>query len=283
RFTWDGLRLLQEHKNTQTSLYLYVDEGYEPLARVDGLGDVQKIRYYHTDPNGLPEQLTEADGTRVWQARYKVWGNTLEEVREPYYIEEQNLRFQGQYLDRETGLHYNTFRFYDPDVGRFTTPDPIGLMGGVNLYQYAPNPAGYADPLGLSCGSPKSFARKNTITKRWVGKLSGRKPADVDSYLTARGWIKTYPQAARPDAIQHVQFFRATKSGTTYKLDYHPGSSSAQSNIHGNDYWKIYRTNKFGEDIVLGRIGYGNFKKYDLIKDSPVYVSGNLMNGGIKK
>ncbi|WP_374707373.1 RHS repeat-associated core domain-containing protein, partial [Pseudomonas sp. Colony2] len=41
------------------------------------------------------------------------------------YIEEQNLRFQGQYLDRETGLHFNTFRFYDPDVGRFTTPDPI--------------------------------------------------------------------------------------------------------------------------------------------------------------
>jgi len=56
---------------------------------------------------------------------------------------EQNLRFQGQYLDRETGLHYNTFRFYDPDVGWFTTPDPIvGLAGGINLYQYAPNPFG---------------------------------------------------------------------------------------------------------------------------------------------
>ncbi|WP_256254858.1 RHS repeat-associated core domain-containing protein, partial [Pseudomonas agarici] len=158
RFTWDGLRLLQEHKNTQTSLYLYVDEGYEPLARVDGLGDVQKIRYYHTDPNGLPEQLTEADGTRVWQARYKVWGNTLEEVREPYYIEEQNLRFQGQYLDRETGLHYNTFRFYDPDVGRFTTPDPIGLAGGVNLYQYAPNTAGWIDPLGWASSNPGVYS-----------------------------------------------------------------------------------------------------------------------------
>ncbi|MFD2885124.1 RHS repeat-associated core domain-containing protein [Pseudomonas lini] len=50
--------------------------------------------------------------------------------------------------------------FYDPDVGRFTTPDPIGLAGGINLYAYAPNPAGYADPLGLSCTSPKGFARK---------------------------------------------------------------------------------------------------------------------------
>ena len=62
----------------------------------------------------------------------------------------QNLRFQGQYLDRETGLHYNTFRYYDPDSGRFTQHDPIGLMGGLNLYQYAPNTLGWVDPLGLS-------------------------------------------------------------------------------------------------------------------------------------
>ncbi|MFB9085873.1 RHS repeat-associated core domain-containing protein [Erwinia tracheiphila] len=42
----------------------------------------------------------------------------------------QNLRFQGQYLDRETGLHYNLFRYYDPTCGRYTQPDPIGLAGG---------------------------------------------------------------------------------------------------------------------------------------------------------
>ncbi|UOB24020.1 DUF6531 domain-containing protein [Pseudomonas orientalis] len=166
QFVWDGLRLLQEHKYSQTSLYVYDDDGYEPLARVDGLGPLQKIRYYHNDLNGLPEQLTEADGHSVWQATYRVWGNTLEEVREPYYIEEQNLRFQGQYLDRETGLHFNTFRFYDPDVGRFTTPDPIGLAGGINTYLYADNPFGWIDPLGLTCaGSGKvhgnSHASKN--------------------------------------------------------------------------------------------------------------------------
>lgn len=153
QFVWDGLRLLQEHKHSQTSLYVYDDDGYEPLARVDGMGPLQKIRYYHNDLNGMPEQLTEADGHSVWQATYRVWGNTLEEVREPYYIEEQNLRFQGQYLDRETGLHFNTFRFYDPDVGRFTTPDPIGLAGGINLYLYAANPYGWVDPLGWSCTS----------------------------------------------------------------------------------------------------------------------------------
>jgi RHS repeat-associated protein len=165
RFTWDGLRLLQEHRHQQTSLYLYEDEGYEPLARVDGTGPLQKIRYYHNDLNGLPEQLTEADGHNVWQATYRVWGNTLEEVREPYYIEEQNLRFQGQYLDRETGLHFNTFRFYDPDVGRFTTPDPIGLKGGLNLYQYGHNPVGWVDPWGWSCVQFKRWKRFDAIDK----------------------------------------------------------------------------------------------------------------------
>ncbi|WP_434628399.1 RHS repeat-associated core domain-containing protein [Pseudomonas sp. Z6-14] len=150
RFTWDGMRLLQESRYNQTSLYLYTDNTYEPLARIDGYGAHQKVRYYHNDLNGLPEQLTEVDGRSVWQARFEVWGNPLQEIREPYFIEEQNLRYQGQYLDREIGLHYNVLRFYDPDVGRFTTPDPIGLAGGLNFYAYAPNPIGYADPLGLA-------------------------------------------------------------------------------------------------------------------------------------
>ncbi|WP_218032530.1 RHS repeat-associated core domain-containing protein, partial [Halomonas cupida] len=48
------------------------------------------------------------------------------------------------------GLHYNRFRYYDPQIGRFTTQDPIGLAGGENLYMYAPNPTGWVDPLGLA-------------------------------------------------------------------------------------------------------------------------------------
>ncbi|KZP59868.1 hypothetical protein A3N40_11515 [Enterobacter cloacae subsp. dissolvens] len=62
----------------------------------------------------------------------------------------QPLRYAGQYADGETGLHYNLFRYYDPQVGRFIVQDPIGLNGGWNLYQYAPNPLGWVDPLGLT-------------------------------------------------------------------------------------------------------------------------------------
>ena len=105
--------------------------------------------YFHTNLAGLPEQLTDENGLSVWHSEFQAWGNSRGEWHRSQYGQEQNLRFQGQYLDRETGLHYNTFRFYDPDVGRFTQPDPIGLLGGLNLYQYGPNPTQWVDPLGL--------------------------------------------------------------------------------------------------------------------------------------
>ena len=52
----------------------------------------------------------------------------------------------GAVFRQRNGLHYNTF----PDTGRFTQQDPIGLLGGYNLYQYAPNALLWIDPLGLT-------------------------------------------------------------------------------------------------------------------------------------
>ena len=75
---------------------------------------------------------------------------------------QQPLRYAGQYQDDESGLHYNLFRYYEPEVGRFTTQDPIGLRGGLNLYQYAPNPLMWVDPLGLmSCSTDAAKLARN--------------------------------------------------------------------------------------------------------------------------
>ena len=109
---------------------------------------VENDKVYHLDHLGTPQELSDSNDEIVWKARYKTYGNVaVKEVDEV----ENNLRFQGQYFDEETGLHYNRHRYYNPNIGQFTTQDPIGLLGGVNNYQYAPNPVGWVDPFGLTC------------------------------------------------------------------------------------------------------------------------------------
>ncbi|OWS72899.1 hypothetical protein CBW22_25355, partial [Pantoea sp. VS1] len=111
------------------------------------------VHWYHNDVAGMPRELTSGDGSVAWRAEYRAWGNTVRvEHAQTRHAEpvHQPLRYQGQYYDAETGLHYNQFRYYDPNAGRFISQDPIGLAGGLNLYQYAPNPLSWVDPLGLS-------------------------------------------------------------------------------------------------------------------------------------
>ena len=102
----------------------------------------------------------------VWRGASGAWGRSLRESTPVTWDTPQNLRFQGQYLDRETGLHYNTFRYYDPAGGCYTQMDPIGLAGGLNTYTYVVDPLGWVDPLGLAkmpCGP-------------MVRKINGRRP-----------------------------------------------------------------------------------------------------------
>ena len=98
----------------------------------------QEIHYFHCDQIGIPREMTDKEGNLVWFGDYYGWGRLKEEtkVMDSAY---QPFRLQNQYADRETGLHYNFFRYYEPDAGRFVNQDPIGLWGGFNVYQFAPN------------------------------------------------------------------------------------------------------------------------------------------------
>jgi RHS repeat-associated protein len=62
---------------------------------------------------------------------------------------EYALRFPGHIYDPDLRLHYNRFRDYDPWLGRYLQPDPLGCAGGVNLYAYPSNPLVDVDVLGL--------------------------------------------------------------------------------------------------------------------------------------
>ena len=150
-YLWDGSRLLQETRGNKTHTYIYSDQGsYEPLAQITADADKgreREILYYHCDQIGVPQALTDAAGNTVWRGRYGAWGGLeWEEKTEGIH---QPLRLQNQYCDEETGLHYNFFRYYDPQLGRFISQDPIGLAGGLNVYRFGPNAQAWVDPLGL--------------------------------------------------------------------------------------------------------------------------------------
>ncbi|MCP4043727.1 MAG: RHS repeat-associated core domain-containing protein [Gammaproteobacteria bacterium] len=72
----------------------------------------------------------------------------------------------GQYFDNETGLHYNYFRDYDPSTGRYIESDPIGLIGGLNTYEYAnSDPIFWTDPMGLTSASVWNLTRRRVMTQ----------------------------------------------------------------------------------------------------------------------
>ncbi|NWD83034.1 RHS domain-containing protein [Pseudomonas reactans] len=117
--------------------------------------------WYQCDHLGTPMELTDEQGDIAWAGVYKAWGLAKEQRSETAKRSDirNPLRFQGQYFDVETGLHYNRYRYYDPQVGRFIGKDPIGFAGGFNVYAYATNPVGWIDPFGLA-RIPKSVKQK---------------------------------------------------------------------------------------------------------------------------
>ncbi|TGY49463.1 RHS repeat protein [Rodentibacter caecimuris] len=106
----------------------------------------------------MPREMTDSQGKLIWRGRYDAWGG----LHYDRHLAQQNqghqpFRLQNQYVDQETGLHYNFQRYYEPITGRFISQDPIGLAGGNNLYRFAPNVQAWVDPLGLTSNYTDQF------------------------------------------------------------------------------------------------------------------------------
>jgi RHS repeat-associated protein len=100
-----------------------------------------------------------SDGPVAWSAAHSAWGQVVAEHADPPVGARLGrpvaspFRLLGQIADEELGLCFTTFRMFDPAVGRWCSPDPLGLLGGGNLYGFNGSPTCIVDPLGLS-GSP---------------------------------------------------------------------------------------------------------------------------------
>jgi RHS repeat-associated protein len=153
-FVWDGDALAQEiplepdgtERVAEAVLWAWEADGTTPVARLAG----GELCYAVTDHLGTPRELLAEDGRLAWAGRVTLWGAVAERVSVTC---DCPLRLPGQRADPESGLHYNRFRYYDPDTGAYLSPDPIGLAGGLRPWSYVHNPAAWIDPLGLAgCG-----------------------------------------------------------------------------------------------------------------------------------
>jgi len=145
-FGWDGDTLTLDVITNQPREYVYWPGTFQPLAVL-----TDQPLLYVNDPNGAPTRLIDTHGTTHWAATSTTTGQAQEHVPNV----PNPIRLQGQYHDHETGLHYNRNRYYHPALASFISQDPIGLTGGTNPYQYAPNTTGWIDPLGLAPHRPQ--------------------------------------------------------------------------------------------------------------------------------
>jgi len=198
KYIWAEDQLVQEIHGKIKKTYLYEPHSFKPVAMVQN----NDIYYYHLDHLGTPKEMTNKLGDVVWKVGYKAFGNVAyKEVEEI----ENNLRFQGQYFDEETGLHYNRHRYYNPNSGQFISQDPIGLSGGINNYQYVPNPVVWIDPFGLTCrqaahASVNMELSNNNAYAELGPANSGWKPIEdrynnpdrfIRNNMFNVGWLKT--------------------------------------------------------------------------------------------
>ncbi|NWC87968.1 RHS domain-containing protein [Pseudomonas reactans] len=213
-FFWQGDKLIAEHQTDRHRSYLYEPDSFRPLALLEGFGPKEtKPYHYQLDHLGTPQELTDTNGEIVWSAHYRAYGETsrldIGKIDNP-------LRFQGQYFDQESGLHYNRHRYYNPDIGRYLTQDPVKLAGGINAYQYVPNPTGWVDPLGLSrCpgedGCKTTNRPENPAENVKVSEGDVELPKGFDTKLSRNGAFKRAKAIAEIPKTQHPKLVSRVK------------------------------------------------------------------------
>ncbi len=196
-FVWDQVSMVHDVQLDESgrplalSTYLYADDGDEtPLGQRTGAGAESSAPwvYYFADIKGLPEKLIDGSGKVLAKYEHTAFGKA---TLAPGSSASTPFRAPGQQEDAETGLFYNRYRYYDPDLGRFISPDPIGLEGGLNTYAYGPNPIAWIDPMGWK----HHCILLSSVTSGAIATTSG--------YHDAPDTLKTQPKAHTEQKFVH--------------------------------------------------------------------------------
>jgi RHS repeat-associated protein len=236
---------------TITAEYLYM--GKIRIAKFEV--DRGKMHYYLNDRLGTPQIMTDDNGNVVWEASYKPFGQARVN---PKSTVENNFRFPGQYHDQETGFHYNYHRYYDPGTGRYLTPDPIGLVGGINLFAYIENnPINFIDPSGLSGEDLEQTlislgrvcfplpSKRGDWNIAWKGPISGHVDvifADLFGAVGAAHWMKLREIREERSLIRRWYCCECEECGCECDITYDPPEIESRyrtdvlQHFHGRAY-----------------------------------------------
>jgi RHS repeat-associated protein len=143
QFFWDGNNPIHERANKELTTWVF-DDGFVPTAKLTSEGNFSII----SDHVGTPVEAYDEHGQQVWSAELDIYGRVVRYTGDVDFVP---FRYQGQYHDLSSGLYYNRFRYYDPEVGQYTQIDPIGLAGGnPTVYGYVGDSNSELDIFGLS-------------------------------------------------------------------------------------------------------------------------------------
>ena len=169
-FLWDGDVIARETVNGHAVDWFFEPASFRPLARLEN----GALAYVVNDHLGTPKEVISERGALLWAADHDTWGSLRAKAvgqqgaeEEDYWLTLSNksaqaqpdwhpdptfcpIRFQGQWEDAETGLHYNRFRYGDPGSGQFLSADPVGLIGGHRPNALVSTPTTLVDPDGLT-------------------------------------------------------------------------------------------------------------------------------------
>ncbi|MBU7009814.1 MAG: RHS domain-containing protein [Theionarchaea archaeon] len=145
-YIYFGADTLYEENSTGSAAHIYGPTGR--IAKRTTINQESNIYYYHTDHLGSTRLVTDSSKNIVSAITYHPFGESYSEEGSENYL------FNGKEKDA-TGLYYYGARYYDPELGRFLTRDPLGgaLLSpqSLNRYTYClNNPLKYVDPTGLN-------------------------------------------------------------------------------------------------------------------------------------
>lgn len=183
RYFWDRDRLAAEiAPDGRVRVYVYADIFalvpimFVEYASLDEPAEAGRRFFLFHDQVGAPSLVLDGRGREVWKATTRPYGAVRHEVEPSIDL---GLRFPGHLHDPEIGLHYNRFRYYDPQLGRYLQSDPKGIGGGLNLYAYPANPLARVDLRGLTCADhPEETDPECEECQRNEDTVITRRPGD---------------------------------------------------------------------------------------------------------